>query len=85
MKVTYDAVITPKIYMGYKYGEEKMVILEFIDSTHTNVVLEYDSNKEARRVAVALERYIRAQNLPVKVRQRGNNIFIIRREVKKND
>jgi hypothetical protein len=81
MKVKYDVDNNEMVRGGgYKYWQERGTIADFIGSSHSNVVFEYDSYEETRAVATALERYIRYQKLPVKLMQRKNKVIIIRKD-----
>ena len=81
MKVKYDVDNNEMVKGGgYKYWQERGIIADFIGSSHSNVVFEYDSYEETRTAARALDRYIRWQKLPVKASQRRNKIIIIHKD-----
>lgn len=84
MKVAYDLEL-PKSIPEIKCIEEYEVIKEFIASEHKNVVFEYESVKEAKKMKGHILALVMNNRMPVYAVVRGNRLFIERRKPRKSE
>lgn len=82
ISVKYDTIIPFVTHPHNKYCEEKSLLIDFDESSHNNVCLEYETVRQSRIVAATLLRHIKKLNLNVRVVQRGNLVYMVHKEVK---
>ena len=83
MKISYDVSTSPLVARG-RYAVEIRAMVDFVNSKHSNMCMEYENPTEARKVTVSLDRYAANHDMAVKLKQRRNKVFIIRKE-REND
>ena len=84
MKYEYDKTYRP-IREKSIYKEELELIDEFIKSEHQNICFTYEMVELARNAYAAIRKYIVADKLPVKLKQRKKMLVVIRSDGKIED
>lgn len=78
-EVKYDQPFTPNKRKSL-YHQEFQLLHEFHGSDKRNMRLEYIANKDAHNAWQALDRYAKQTKTPVIISQRGNYVFVTRKE-----
>lgn len=79
MKVTYDLELGNFSEKRVKNPTIKEVI-KFVNSSHKNACIEFDTVKEARSNLSNVRVYAKRHNIGVEIHVHGNKIYFIKKE-----
>ena len=74
--MAYNVAVDPA--KGSKYSKEQAELHKFQATKHRNVGFTYDSRESALRARNAVDHYIHRVGLPLRLRQIGNMLVVLR-------
>lgn len=86
MEIKYDIEIPKNVRIGRRSNsEEYNVLLDFVESNHKTMCLEYEDNKKAKAKVASIRSVIKSRNMDnISAKLMNNKIYILKEEDKEN-